>query len=177
MRKMIAVVGTLWLLPCMGISTGCLWDDGDLCQGTEGPDCPPIEPQCEAPDCPPAETHCDGRCVAYMDSAWDMALVGAAPENGAPLHCPASAPNEGFSGKQTDSGSAPPLRVIACSANPAPTCDSPTAVCMPFEPNFLPCIVRDGTHTCKGAYPNLTMVEDETGAPITICCEKETELT
>src|SRR5689334_19957583 len=79
---------------------------------------------CEGDDCPPEESQCDGVCVPYMDATWDMALVGMAPESRIPLHCPATAPFSGMSGKEIPDSRRPARDVLACSVNPQPTCAS-----------------------------------------------------
>jgi hypothetical protein len=70
-----------------------------------------------------------------------------------------------------------PRRFIACSAAPRPLCSSPTYVCVPAEPGFFPCALKPGKQQCGDAYPIETTVLDETGATVTLCCEKGTELT
>lgn len=166
MRKRFSVSGSLWAVAlCMSIAAGCGRSHSGLCQDFVGVDCPPAEPQC------------DGICVPYMDASWDMTLVGMNAEGDPPLHCPASAPNAAIIGKELPAPGGLPRRVLACSANPTPTCDSPTAVCMPVELNFMPCIVRDGNHDCTSTYATETTVVDQNGNTITVCCEGEPKFT
>jgi hypothetical protein len=171
MRRVFASLRALCsMVLSMGIAAGCGRHYGELCQGDETFDCPPLE--CEGPECLPPVVQCDGTCVDYMDATWDMALVKMTSDSGV-LHCPPSAPNAGMTGKEATAGLRLPRRVIACSANPQPTCSSATAVCMPSEPDFLPCVVRDGVHTCVGAYWEETLVVDELGNNVTVCCQED----
>jgi hypothetical protein len=116
---------------------------------------------------------CEGECVDYMDATWDMALVRMTLETDTVLRCPPSAPNAGMTGKEVAAGRGLPRRVIACSANPQPTCASAGQVCMPSEPDFRACVVRDGVHGCVGDYWDRTTVVDQDDNDVTVCCENE----
>lgn len=152
MALLLSVVG-------VGTSAACAYRGGKYC---ETYDCPSeSEP----------EPTCDGVCVPYMDSTWDMALVGTASNSRVPLHCPASAPFAGMSGTEIPPDRGPARDVLACSVNPQPTCSSDTFVCVPFDPVFAPCILQPGPQFCPGTYPLPMTVQSAAGHTITVCCE------
>lgn len=154
MRKALVVLSFGFL--CGGVVAGC---------GRE-----PVT-RCVPDNCPPPEPECDGVCVPYMDSTWDMALVGMAPESRVPLHCPESAPFAGLSGKEIPPPRSAARSVLACNVNPRPTCSSSAFVCVPFDPLFAPCILQPGAQICPDTYSLPTTVQSVAGHTITICCE------
>lgn len=155
MRKMLVVLSLGFVGAC--VTVGCGFQ---------------LDAECESGDCPPPDSDCDGVCVPYMDSTWDMALVGMAPDSRVPLHCPESAPFAGMSGKEIAPLSRSARNVLACSVNPRPTCSSDAFVCVPFDPVFAPCIVQPGGQICPGVYPLPTTVQSAAGHTLTVCCEE-----
>jgi hypothetical protein len=117
---------------------------------------------CESEPCPPppaAET-CAGRCAPFIGGGWEPVLVSASTSR-TRAPCPSSAPFEAMS-----SASA----VTACGVQ-ADEGECPSGwICLPEEPAWSACIVRDGAHACPEPYPDAVDVPDE---PITLCCPDE----
>lgn len=132
--------------------------------------------RCDTGDCPPAESACDGRCVPYMDSTWDMALVGMNLDDRGPLRCPEVAPFSGMSGTEIPLSRSPARHVVACNVNPEPTCSSDAFVCVPFDAEFAPCVLQPGNQICPDPYTLPTFVKSAAGHTITICCEDPEEV-
>jgi len=152
-------ISVVWMsLSILGASlvAGCGWQGAGPCKGE---------------DCPPADSQCDGLCVPYMDSTWDMALVGMELPDRNPLRCPSVAPFAGMSGKEIPLSRGPARDVLACNVNPRPTCASDAFVCVPFDPQFAPCILQPGDQLCPDPYSLPTFVENAAGYTITVCCE------
>ena len=133
--------------------------------------CQRIHRECEPLYCPPAESECDGLCVPYMDSTWDMALVGMETPDRDPLRCPEVAPFAGMSGKEILQARGSARNVLACNVNPRPTCSSDAFVCVPFDPHFAPCILQPGDQICPDPYSLPTFVQNAAGHTVTVCCE------
>lgn len=160
MRKVIAM---LWSIAAgVGLVGGCGWMPMDLC--ADGA-------------CPSPEPTCTEDCVIYMDASWDMALVGRKPKDGTPFRCPDSTTDAGLYGEEIDVGRGPPLRVLACSVLPEPTCSNPRQVCVPYERDFAPCVLQLGEQFCPASYTARTLVINDTGYTFTICCEDPGEPT
>jgi hypothetical protein len=154
MRKALVVL-SLGVLGT-GLAAGCGWGGMD---------------PCVYGGCPPPDDQCDGLCVPYMDSTWDMALVGMEVPGRVPLHCPEDAPFAGMSGKEVPSSRSPARDVLACNVNPRPTCSSAAFVCVPFDPVFAPCVLQPGDQICPDTYALATTVQSAAGHTVTVCCE------
>lgn len=114
---------------------------------------------CDRDHCPPpAADTCEGACVPYIGGGWSPVLVPAATRR---THCPEAAPFEAMSS----------ATITACGVQEAPgSCSSQGYQCLPEDPAWLVCVVRDGAQPCPSPYPVDVAVPD---AHVTLCCPRE----
>jgi hypothetical protein len=171
------------------LAAGCAYADWENCDTPVAAD-----PDCEAPvdetpvdetpvdelppgtiGCPlyPVEDSPRGICVPFVDVGWHFGLFRMAYIPQSELTCPASAPNAGLVGVEVPAGRSAPRNVIGCSINPFSTCPSGSGlVCVPFEPEYPPCVTQDGPQDCpQDDYPDDSRIEkDGPGGEATVCC-------
>ena len=97
---------------------------------------------------------CEGSCVPFVGGAWNLVLVSSLP------HCPEAAP---FA---TMSSSSPP--VTACGVQEEAGECGAGYVCLPFQPGWTACILRDGEHDCPDAYSESVEVPE-----VSLCCPSD----
>lgn len=115
---------------------------------------------CHDESCPPpADDTCDGVCVPYIGGGWSPVLVPATAST-ARATCPAAAP---FEAMNTTS-------LTVCGVQPQGTCSSSAFACIPDEPTWRACVVRDGAQSCPSPYPLEVSVP---GVDVTLCCPSD----
>ena len=112
-----------------------------------------------------------GICIPHVDAGWHTALVRMVPRDAPQPRCPPSAAIVGLWGDEIVRYGAEPRRVIGCSVFPLATCASLNWACVPDEPDYPPCVVKDAQTECPAAYPLSTRVEpDGSAEPTLVCC-------
>ena len=112
-----------------------------------------------------------GICIPHVDAGWHTALVRMVPRDAPQPRCPPSAAIVGLWGDEIVRYGAEPRRVIGCSVFPLATCASLNWACVPDEPDYPPCVLKDAQSECPPAYPLSTRVEpDGSAEPTLVCC-------
>lgn len=107
------------------------------------------EGKCEAPP-----TDCEGACVPFVGGGWSPVLVRESPD-----HCPDVAPVAAMRG----------TTLTACGVQVVDGACEVGEQCLPDEPEWTACVLRDGEHACPDPYPRLTPSGDAT---VTLCCPR-----
>lgn len=114
---------------------------------------------CDLDNCPPPADTCEGVCVPFVGGGWSPVLV---PASSTRAHCPEAAPFEAMSS----------TTITACGVREAPgTCGDQAFACLPEDPAWTACVVRDGAHDCPSPYPLAIDVPDAT---VSLCCPRDT---
>ena len=115
---------------------------------------------------------CNGICVDAAPATFTgpsefwMGPPGAAPA------CPSYMNLQGIQGMITAPTTMTDLYARECRVESAGTCASASFKCVPFPAeDYHVCIHHDEDRPCPSDYPyDRTMIDESSGAPVTVCC-------
>lgn len=102
--------------------------------------------------CEPPPADCDGTCVPFVGGGWSPVLVRQFTST-----CPDVAPVAAIRARS----------LIACGAQVEDGACEAGEQCLPAEPDWTACVLRDGEHACPAPYPRPAMSPDPA---VTLCC-------